>query len=110
MLSVKDFGTHHSHTSLHDSAFFSIYTVVATDNLLKKLVLWKKCFILIPVRFFVSCFLQFFMEVMIFYTFSVFKQFVVTNFSKERPGSIVTETQKRNFDTNSYIKKITFSC
>ena len=29
-----------------------------------------------------------------------FKQFVVTNCSKERPGSIVNETlKKRNFDT-----------
>ena len=39
----------------------------------------------------------------------VIKQFVVSNCSKERPGSIVTEALKKwNFDTNSYIKRIAF--
>ena len=34
------------------------------------------------------------------------KHFVVTNCSKERPGSIVTETLKN--DTNSHIKRMAF--
>ena len=40
------------------------------------------------------------------------KQFMVTNCSKERPGSIVTKTKKKqlNFDTNSQIKRNIFSC
>ena len=39
------------------------------------------------------------------------KQFVVTNCSKERPGSIVNETlKKRNFYISRYIKKIRFLC
>ena len=33
--------------------------------------------------------------------------YVVTNCSKERPGSIVNETLK-DFDTNGYIKRIAF--
>ena len=41
---------------------------------------------------------------------NLFKQFVVTNCSKERLGSIVTETlKKRNFETNSYIKELHFN-
>ena len=37
------------------------------------------------------------------------KQFMVANCSKERPGSIVNETlKKNNFDTNRYIKRIGF--
>ena len=41
--------------------------------------------------------------------FHIFKQFVVTNCSKERLGSIVTKTLKKlNFDTNNYIKIMAF--
>ena len=40
---------------------------------------------------------------------NLIKQFVVTNCSKEQPGSIVTKTKKKqNFYINSYIKRIKF--
>ena len=39
------------------------------------------------------------------------KQFVITNCSKERPSSIVTETLKTGIcDTNRYINKIDLLC